>query len=123
MLTAGGTGFGVVLRPVVIDVQWEGLDSAASGMKASSRSAAEQMDSAGSAWQGLRGVYQQPDTQEVVWSAFDQVPEVTREWSEVLGGAAEVLQSFAAAAGVCRSVPGLWRLRRTAWRLRPGSRR
>lgn len=86
----------VIQRPVPINAEWEALDGAASRMRDAAGSAVTEMDQAESSWQVLRGAYQEPMTQEVVWSAFDTVPEVTREWGQVLAGAADAMQQFAA---------------------------
>ncbi|WP_460690773.1 alpha/beta hydrolase [Nesterenkonia suensis] len=78
-----------------MSAQWDSLDAAAAGLKASASSTDAEIQSLSGFWQGLRVAYSQPETQEIVWSALDEVPTVTSEWSRVMGRAADVLQSFA----------------------------
>lgn len=87
-----------VLVPVEISGQWETLASTAGSMAAEASSVAVSLDSAASSWRGLVSSYEESATQDVVWSALDEVPEVTREWSDVAARAADVLQAFATEA-------------------------
>lgn len=76
-----------VLVPVEIRGPWEELATTADAWSTEASGAAEGMDSAAAAWQGLLVSYQEPATQDVVWSAFDQVPQVVQEWSDLVGRA------------------------------------
>lgn len=87
-----------VFWPVEIYGQWHTLSATASAWAAESSAAAEQMESASSSWTGLVSSYREAETQEIVRTALDEAPEVTREWAGVVGRAADVLQSFATEA-------------------------
>lgn len=87
-----------VFWPVEIYGQWHTLSATASAWAAESSAAAEQMESASSSWTGLVSSYREAETQEIVRTALDEAPVVTREWAGVVGRAADVLQSFATEA-------------------------
>lgn len=87
-----------VMWPVEISGQWESLSSTAGSVVSSASSAAADMDSAAATWGGLTSSYRETETQTIVESAFDEVPEVTRQWALIAGRAADVLQGFATEA-------------------------
>ncbi|MBP2317076.1 hypothetical protein ACFP47_03890 [Nesterenkonia lacusekhoensis] len=42
----------------------------------------------------MEQAYQQPETQQTVWSAMDTVPGVVEDWADAMGSAAAALQDF-----------------------------
>lgn len=98
MLYAGGITGLTVLVPVEISGQWTQLGETVDTLAFDASAAASEMEAASSSWTGLVSSYEEPATQEVVRTAFNQVPEVTRAWSDVMAKAAGVLQGFATEA-------------------------
>ncbi|WP_166433068.1 alpha/beta hydrolase [Nesterenkonia salmonea] len=81
-----------------INGQWHTLAAAAASLATETSSAAAEMESAADSWAGLVSSYQESQTQDIVRTALDEVPGVTREWAEVAGRASQVLQRFATEA-------------------------
>lgn len=83
-----------ILQPVEIDVPWDELDSSASGLKSASSDAASAMTGIGSSWGGLVQAYRQPESEQAVWSAMDDVPSVVEDWADAMDSAVGVLRDF-----------------------------
>lgn len=92
-----------VLVPVEISGQWTQLGETVDTLAFDASAAASEMEAASSSWTGLVSSYEEPATQEVVRTAFNQVPEVTRAWSDVMAKAAGALQGFATEAASLES--------------------
>lgn len=89
-----GTQTNNILFPTEVDVPWDDLDSSASGLKSSARAVADSASDVGGTWTGLQTAYQQPSTQDVVWSAMDDVPSTVEDWAETMESAGSALQDF-----------------------------
>ncbi len=103
MFYAGEVTGMTVLVPVEISGQWTQLGETVDSLAFDASATASDMEAASSSWTGLVSSYEEPATQEVVRAAFDQVPEVTRAWSDVVAKAADALQGFATEAASLES--------------------
>lgn len=83
-----------ILLPTTVDVPWDDLSSSASGLKTAVNDTATAMTDVGNVWGGLEQAYQQPETQEAVWSALDSAPGVVEDWAETMDSASSILQEF-----------------------------
>ncbi|GAA1818993.1 hypothetical protein [Nesterenkonia flava] len=84
-----------VAQPPRIDVDFGSLTRCCSDLALAAVQGPAAMTSARGQWQGLREAYQESATEEIVWSAFEQVPQVAEAWGTVALRTAEILEDFA----------------------------
>lgn len=80
-----------------IVVPWDTLQSAAEDMSVRGQITAEYLRDAAAAWSRLRSFYQEPDTEERVFTALDDVREPLENWHRSLQEATQVISEFVTA--------------------------
>lgn len=80
-----------------ISVPWSDLEDEAADMAQRARITAEYLAQAAAAWDRFRSFYQEPDTQERVYTALNELSEPTLYWQRSLQDAADTISNFAAA--------------------------
>lgn len=83
-----------VQRPDEIDAEWNTLDSVAQSMKSEASSARDVLDTAGRSWRGTHHLYQEPTSQSAVWTALDDIPQITQDNFTVVESLALIIQRF-----------------------------
>lgn len=78
-----------------LDVSWDELEDAAADVALRARVTADYLADAATAWNRFRSFYREPDTQDRVYTALDDLKEPAEDWWASLHVAAEVISAFA----------------------------